>query len=226
MRDAWNGSSGRRRIAGLGLTAMLASHSFARETESIPVAAAPVLEDRYPARVVKFPRGVTGSADLVYSTIDGFRPLTLDLHVPRRPTAAPPAPLVVFVHGGAWKAGHSRQSGAFENWPGALASLAARGYVVSSVNYRLSGEAPFPAALSDVKNAIRWLRARAGEFGIDPETFSRALESAGAKAELLLIPGADHSFIGANADATRRNSHLALQRTFDFIAATLNPDKR
>jgi acetyl esterase/lipase len=48
-----------------------------------------------------------------------------------------------------------------------LASIAARGYVVASVEYRLSGEAPFPAAVQDVKAAIRWLRTHAAEFVID-----------------------------------------------------------
>jgi acetyl esterase/lipase len=63
--------------------------------------------------------------------------------------------------------GHTRQSGAFSNWPDVLSSLAARGYVVASVEYRLSGEAPFPAAEQDVKAAIRWLRAHAATYGID-----------------------------------------------------------
>ena len=48
-----------------------------------------------------------------------------------------------------------------------LASLAGRGYVVASLNYRLSGEAPSPAAEQDVKSAVRWLRANAARFGID-----------------------------------------------------------
>jgi acetyl esterase/lipase len=63
--------------------------------------------------------------------------------------------------------GHTRHSGAFEDWPGVLASLAAKGYVVASVEYRLSGEAPFPAAIQDIKAAIRWLRAHASQYGID-----------------------------------------------------------
>ncbi len=56
---------------------------------------------------------------------------------------------------------------AFHDVPKLLASLAARGYVVASVNYRLSGEAPFPAAAEDVKTAIRWLRGNAAKYDID-----------------------------------------------------------
>jgi acetyl esterase/lipase len=134
-----------------------------------PTGSAAVLGDHYPVRRVDFPDGVIGMPDVIYSSLDGFRPLTLDLYLP--PSGArlktQGHPLVIFVHGGGWTNGHSRQSGAFEDWPKVLASLAARGYVVSSLNYRLSREAPFPAAEQDVKSAIRWLRTHAGEFAID-----------------------------------------------------------
>lgn len=125
-----------------------------------------VLEDRYPERRIAFAGGVTGLPDLTYSTLSGFRPLTLDLYLPAG-QATGGAPVIVYVHGGGWTGGHTRHSGAFENWPGVLASLAARGYVVASLNYRLSGEAPSPAAEQDVKSAVRWLRANATRFGVD-----------------------------------------------------------
>jgi acetyl esterase/lipase len=129
--------------------------------------ASPVLEDRYPERRTMFPGGVIGLADLTYASYTGYRPLTLDLYRPA--STAIPHPLVLYVHGGGWQSGHTRHSGAFANWPAALASIAARGYVVASVEYRLSGEAPFPAAIQDVKAAIRWLRANAAKFGIDKQ---------------------------------------------------------
>lgn len=125
-----------------------------------------VLEDRYPERRIAFSDGVSGLPDLTYSTVSGFRPLTLDLYLPAA-HASGGAPVIIYVHGGGWTSGHTRHSGAFENWPGVLASLAGRGYVVASLNYRLSGEAPFPAAEQDVKSAVRWLRTNAGRFGID-----------------------------------------------------------
>jgi len=126
----------------------------------------PVLEDRYPERRIAFPGGVTGLPDLTYSTLSGFRPLTLDLYLPAG-QATGGSPVIVYVHGGGWTSGHTRHSGAFENWPGVLASLAARGYVVASINYRLSAEAPSPAAVHDVKSAVRWLRTNATRFGVD-----------------------------------------------------------
>jgi acetyl esterase/lipase len=129
--------------------------------------ARPVLEDRYPERRAEFAGGVVGLADLTYSTLNGFRPLTLDLYHPA--STSTPHPLVIYVHGGGWQSGHTRHSGAFENWPAVLASIAARGYVVASLEYRLSGEAPFPAAIQDVKAAIRWLRTNAATYGVDPQ---------------------------------------------------------
>jgi acetyl esterase/lipase len=77
--------------------------------------------------------------------------------------------LIVYVHGGGWIAGGPRRSAAYSDWPKVLASVAARGYVVASVSYRFSREAPFPAAIQDVKAAIRWLRAHAATYDIDPK---------------------------------------------------------
>jgi len=147
--------------------AMALDHAALAATLEPATAAKPVLDDRYPERRVSFPDGVVGLADLTYASLTGYRPLRLDLYRPA--SIATPHPLVIYVHGGGWQSGHTRHSGAFENWPGVLASIAARGYVVVSLEYRLSSEAPFPAAIQDVKSAIRWLRTNAAEFGIDKQ---------------------------------------------------------
>jgi len=152
-------------LVGFGLHAPLSVQ--ADERLSPATQAHPVLEDRYPARRTHFPAGVVGLADVTYAVIPGFRPLRLDLYLAPGATNKP-HPLVIFVHGGGWQSGHTRHSGAFADWPGVLASLAARGYVVASVEYRLSGEAHFPAAIQDVKSAIRYLRAHSSEYRIDP----------------------------------------------------------
>jgi acetyl esterase/lipase len=145
----------------------MTSSSALAAADAPPTGARAVLEDRYPERRAEFPGGVVGLADLTYSTLNGFRPLTLDLYRPA--STSTPQPLVIYVHGGGWQSGHTRHSGAFENWPGVLASIAARGYIVASLEYRLSGEAPFPAAIQDVKAAIRWLRTNAVRYSIDPQ---------------------------------------------------------
>ncbi len=128
-----------------------------------------VRDDLFPKTPVHFEGGVRAIPDLEYANIIGYRSLTLDLYAPEQPAAGGKGrPLVVWVHGGGWDRGDSRASGAFANYPAVLASLAARGYVVASVNYRLSAEAKFPAALRDVKSAIRHLRVNAAKYGIDP----------------------------------------------------------
>ena len=135
----------------------------------VPVEASPVLEDRFPQPSVAFGPDVESLPDIVYSVPPGFRPLRLDLYRPRNSrSVAGGLPLVVYVHGGGWQAGHTRHSGAFANWPAVLAMLASKGFVVASIEYRLSGEARFPAAIQDVKTAIRWLRWKHTELGIDP----------------------------------------------------------
>ena len=127
-----------------------------------------------------FPGGVTGQADLTYLTHPGYRPLKLDLFLPpKRFAGAGPRPLIVYVHGGGWIAGNPRRSAAYSDWPKVLASVSARGYVVASVSYRFSREAPFPAAIQDVKAAIRWLRANAAAYNIDPKRAAIWGQSAG-----------------------------------------------
>jgi len=147
-------------LVALGVAAQPLSHA------QVPVAAQVVRADLYPERQVSFPGGVTGLPDLTYLTVSGYRPLTLDLYLPPEETGSA-RPFVMYVHGGGWSGGTSRNSGAFENFPEVLASIAARGYVVASIHYRLSGEEPFPANIQDVKSAIRWLRTNAEEYGID-----------------------------------------------------------
>jgi acetyl esterase/lipase len=131
------------------------------------VAAATSRADVFPRATVDFPGGVVATPDVEYANFTGFRPLRLDIYRQAGGADARPQPLVIYVHGGGWRRGDSRTTGAFTNFPDVLASLAARGYVVASINYRLSGEARYPAAVSDVNSAIAYLRAHAREWNID-----------------------------------------------------------
>jgi len=85
-------------------------------------------------------------------------------------------PALVFVHGGGWRNGDKRRgffhSGAIE--------FAKKGYVCINVNYRLTNEAPFPACVEDVKCTVRWLRAHAEKYNIDPNRIGGYGNSAGA----------------------------------------------
>lgn len=155
-----------RKLATYMLLGCGAAHAF--DVSDVAIEPAVVLEDRYPDRQTEFPGGVTSIADMVYSVRPGYRPLILDLYFSDDDAGKGSArPLVLFLHGGAWMSGHTRHSGAFANWPATLAKMASMGFVVASIEYRLSGEAPFPAALVDVQDAIRWLRSNAQKYGID-----------------------------------------------------------
>ena len=132
------------------------------ETPPTPTPRPPIT---YEPPKISFPDGVSAQFDITYAALAGFRPLTLDIYTPK--PSPNPLPTVLFVHGGGWNSGDSRHALAFPDLPRALAALAARGYVVASLNYRLSQEAHFPAALQDVKAAIRWLRSHAGSYNGD-----------------------------------------------------------
>lgn len=139
--------------------------SHAAEARDFPVSATPFTGDVYPDRVTRFPDGVTGLADVTYSVVPGFRPLVVDLYMP---AGSARRPLVIYIHGGGWVGGHTRHSGALSDFPRVLAKLASEGFVVASLEYRLSDEAPFPAALQDARAALRFLRANAARYHIDP----------------------------------------------------------
>lgn len=140
------------------------------------VSAADFSETKNYPQTVTFPNGVA-MTEMVYSTLPGFRPLTLDLYQPQG--KSDPRPVLIFIHGGNWVGGDSRHDSPFGDFPGLLASIAARGYVVASVNYRLAGEAHFPAAVLDVKTAIRFLRTHASDYNLDGTRFAAWGVSAG-----------------------------------------------
>lgn len=108
--------------------------------------------------------------DIPYGQADG-KILALDLYHPEGESGKRPAPLVVWVHGGAWR------SGSKSNVP--IKRLVREGYAIASVEYRLSTAARFPAQAQDIKTAIRFLRAKADEFRIDPDRIAVAGDSAG-----------------------------------------------
>jgi acetyl esterase/lipase len=122
---------------------------------------------------------------LAYAAPLGFRPLLLDLYLPAGPD---PTPLVVFMHGGGWLRGDRSMVGpGFASWqPSPLARLAADGFAVASVDYRLSGEARFPAQLDDVSSAVDWLTGHAREYGFDADRIVLWGESAGAHLAAML----------------------------------------
>jgi acetyl esterase/lipase len=128
------------------------------------------------------PDNVEINRDVVYSTPAG-RELHLDLFLPK--SGAGPFPAVVYIHGGGWSGGNKS---AFQRQ---AAYMASKGFVGACIQYRLSGEATYPAAVHDSKAAVRWLRANAAKYRIDPDRIGAAGGSAGGH----LV-----AFLGATGD--------------------------
>ncbi|MEO7651989.1 MAG: alpha/beta hydrolase [Bryobacteraceae bacterium] len=118
----------------------------------------------------ELPAGVEWKQDLVYSS-PGGRDLHLDLYLPKEGKG--PFPAVVYIHGGGWAGGNKT---AFRRQ---AAYMATKGFAGACIEYRLSGEAVFPAALDDSKAAVRWVRANAAKYRIDAQKIGAAGGSAG-----------------------------------------------
>lgn len=120
---------------------------------------------------VPLPPGVAVQPDIAYASPGGVV-LLLDAYLRRGPG---PHPAVVFVHGGGWTQGNRRS----ETLEVLLPALTAAGYTVFSADYRLAPQHPYPAAVDDVRRAIRFVIASAAAFRVDPQRIAVAGSSAG-----------------------------------------------
>ena len=143
--------------------------------------------------------GITVKKDIVYENIKG-RKLHLDLYTNEKPQAK--QPLIIYIHGGAFRAG-SKNSGPFLS---VIQDLTQKGFAVASINYRLSGEATFPAAVTDCKAAVRFLRANAKKYKLDPNKFGVWGSSAGGYlVSFLGTSGGIKEFeVGSNLDVSSK----------------------
>jgi len=140
-----------------GLTA-----SAAPSATGLPVT--PVVTDYELIRNVEYGQG-------------GGHALLLDIYRPLRPITTP-TPAVIWIHGGGWSTG--------DKYPSSVTLLAKAGFFCVSINYRLSGEAKFPAAVEDCKCAVRWLRANAASFNVNPDAIGVWGGSAGGHLSLMV----------------------------------------
>lgn len=153
-------------------------------------------------------------------TATGFKTLRVDVFAPVGPFVGP-RPLALYVHGGGWSGGDHNNGGSFFN------PLRSQGYVVATCTYRLSQEAIFPAQIHDVKGAVRYFRANASLYNIDPRRIAVGGASAGGHLVALLgtagdVPGLEGT-TGGNTEWSSR-----VQAVVDFFGPTdllqMNPD--
>ena len=142
--------------------------------------------------------GETIHRDVVYAQ-RGDRALHVDLYVPPAPR---PAPVVVWFHGGSWEFGS-------KGFHLHLRELTRDGFAVVSVQYRVISQAPWPAALDDCGESLRWLRANGSKFGIDPQRIVLAGESAGGQLAAL---------VGMREGRSRIKAVCALYPPTDMVA--------
>ena len=158
-----------------------------------------------PYSVDALPAGVVVHRDLAY--VSGGHPRqVLDLYLPDLGHATP---LIIWIHGGAFRMGSKEDHVPFE--------MLEQGYAIASLNYRLSQHARFPAQIEDCKAAVRWLRAHADTYGLDLLRFASWGESAGGHlAAMLGTAGHERSFeVGEHLD---RSS--CVQAVLDFFGPT------
>lgn len=169
------------------------------------------------AQQPRVPDGVKADRDLDYAG-GGNRQQMLDLYTPE--DAVGPLPLVVWIHGGGWR------SGSKANCP--ALPLTKRGYAVASLNYRLTDEAHFPAQIEDCRAAIRWLKAHAKKYKIDPDRIGVWGASAGGHLAALLGTSANAS--GWDGVGGHKDQSASVKAVCDYFGPVdflhdYNPDR-
>jgi acetyl esterase/lipase len=134
------------------------------------------------------PAEIVWTTDLEYANPDGQH-LQLNLAQPK--SGDGPFPTILCIHGGGFRAGKR------ESYDALCKKLAARGYVAATITYRLAPTYPFPAAVLDTKAAVRWLRANAAKYHIDPDRIGVTGGSAGGHlAQFLALTAGVKQFEG------------------------------
>jgi len=131
----------------------------------------------FPGMPVPLPEGVVELKGVEYGK-GGEKSLRLDLYMPA--DLEKPAPGLIFIHGGGWEQGNRNDYRYY------TVRYAKRGYVVATISYRFSNEAPYPAAVQDAKCAVRWMRANAAQYHVDPDRIAVIGGSAGAHLSMMV----------------------------------------
>ncbi|MEM8735845.1 MAG: alpha/beta hydrolase [Planctomycetota bacterium] len=176
--------------------ALLAATAIAQESGSPAKSASTTASKKSEKRRPSMP-------DEVYRVLDE-RKLHLDLYYPRHKTEAKHAtwPTIVWIHGGGW------HKGSKENCP--ITWLCGHGYVVASVEYRLTDEAQWPSQLEDCRAAVQYLREQASKYGLDADHIGACGGSAGGHLVATM----------ATVDLAESQTSQAVQAVCDFYGPT------
>jgi acetyl esterase/lipase len=135
--------------------------------------------------------------------------MLLDLFLPEK--GQKPLPLLIWIHGGAWMSGSKDD-------PSPALRFTADGYAVAQVGYRLSQEAKFPAQIHDCKAAVRWLRANAQKYNLDPNRFAAWGGSAGG--HLVTLLGTSGGVAGLEGHVNDLKESSRVQAVVDWFGPT------
>ncbi|WP_207426753.1 alpha/beta hydrolase [Pedobacter sp. SYSU D00535] len=165
----------------------------------------------------ELPKNTRLKANIRYCEING-RDLELDVFHPKRKSKKG-YPAVLVIHGGGWRSGDRTNHAAL------AAQLAAHGYVAVTAEYRLSTEALYPAAVTDLKTAIRWIRANAKKFNVDTAKIASLGFSAGGQLAALIgtTNGKSH-FEGMNGCYENHSSSVQAIVDIDGTLAFIHPE--
>lgn len=206
---------------------LLANYVFPQSyfsDEGIPKDSTYTVYSSYQKEVGKFPfikivkkefdANVKEEFNLIYKSI-GKRNLKLDLFFP---TAADnPIPIVIFIHGGGWRSGD-------KSFQHPLASkVAEQGFLCATIEYRLSPEAKFPAAVKDIKSAIKWLKKNAERYKADSSNVTLLGCSSGGHLAALCGVTNDNFIINENDSLSEISSKVKLVIDIDGILDFTHP---
>jgi acetyl esterase/lipase len=194
-----------------------------RDTSFTPYQAWIKIRKEFPqAKIVlsNQPKGVIAAYNVVYTTLPdtpfGKRKLHLDIFRPEQPGKYP---ALLLVHGGGWRSGDRSMENPMAQF------IAARGYVTATVEYRLSPEALYPAAIGDIRAAVRFLRSQAGKYKIDAEKMAISGTSAGGQLAALIGMTPDITIFDGTEVATQVSVKLQAIIDIDGVLDFRDPNE-
>lgn len=214
---------------GINLNAQTKYLSIPLDTSYTPYQSWLKIKNSYPGAKIAYPQlpeGVMAEENLVYTTLKGTAFGNRDLHLDLfRPVKAGKYPLLVMIHGGGWRSGNKSMQVPLAQ------KIAASGFVAVAVEYQLSLEAKYPAAVHNIKAAIRWLKANAGKYSIDTSRIAISGCSAGGQlAALVGMTNGINKFEGDQGNLNFSSSVDAvidIDGVLDFLApASLNLERK